>query len=840
MVRLNTIFNGSMSGSGVDFTSFARNLAITEWGIVYAVNEPRWSTEERLIIGAPVWNSKYTTAAGASQSIIGVGFNHDDSKCWIVVLHNSANKLEVYEWDEATETITQLSSKTWTAIGTEIGAPGTDTFQPVGCTIHHGLILVSCQYSVSAVIKGYTCIYSQDGVTWNEIIEDGGTRNWTPIAGGVADGKQRISDWSGPEVFPLEGYGDLTSGFVLIADYISKTDGPKGGQVYGFRVTRASETGTWTVQNAREMYQRWETTDSGGLHLHTAGLFRNAGGTDFVAVVAGDVDYRNYISLVALDVDDYLNSSLTVTEEWHGGWSATSTAYKPSPQPVQCVPHPDGGILASGDENYHIVDYFGKITSASDDPIISPKLSGTRETRTGSLWAGFAPLYLDHNHRVGYVSRIDSNEASHAGWMSYDGNVWGTIPGTRVNQQRLLTRDRLICIDASTNTIYVTNKFKTKKVAPIKINPGAMNVRGTDYFSNLAVGTGNARNKVYWDGTNYRYVTGDAIVDGSPSIPPPNDSPIMWEAVFGGTSWDGGRWYVQDSGTTWALTSHGVCKPYMLSLSPEVGMSVSQTAGYSTTASSLVETQVAYQWFDNQRWTPVFEAGLPSTPGTGRALHRTWGYNASGTGYAHRFLMQLAGLHVCPQVPYSGARNTAAPSEVLKLQNLPASANWTVEASFWRTRESVSNNDYYLLAIVEDANNYTLVKNIQSTDVIEVSSVVGGIADGSITIATNRWPQETGIRVRVSCDGTNTNVAVENFHLADSSTYVGGAITPAKVVIGDQAEDNVPSVLVGNLYWSDEAETESDLLSNLGLLEGFTPSSSKTRSYQQLKIPPTS
>lgn len=861
MGAVKAIFDELVDGNAGNALAFTRNYALTEKSgnelVSYAADEMRFG-ERRLVVGQPDWSVLFD-AGGDNAQILASGFKHDNVTPIVVIYDPTLAQFKVYEWTGSAFTL--LSTTANTDWATKLSAGVGVTYTCDAADIHHGLIVVTLSRSVSGVAKGITGAYSQDnGNTWSYVGEYGASNDWSVIAGDVSSGMDHVRDWGGPQAFPVGGINNIRDAFFLTADYIVKTSLPKGGQVFGFRATRETDTGTWTVQSARKLYERWEPADPGaGFHIHGAGLFYNDAGDSAVVVSLGDVAYRNNFSLVEFDLDSYQTDTLTTTNDWHGEYTGVSTTWVNSPQPVSLVPHPDGGVLASADLTQDIVLKLEKVTSASDRCRISCPLKTTSDRSGGVVWVGFDPLWLTFLQGVGYVSGFGNELAGigAAGWVSFDGDTWGVVPGSRAYrfQHWLGSTSRLIGIDATGN-LCISTPIRYRAITPAKINPGAINKLRTgklsDVGANLAPVAGTVK-EVTYSGGEYRYVSDNSLVPGAPSFPPPLGDGMLVEldATVGNQN-SMGRWWGQQSGVTAPLIANeadGCITAWGYPLSTDRSRSATIRGGYSTGATNLWDTQKNFDIIDTEDWTPVYTHGDASATGTGRAIFTIYSSESSANIDLGRQLLFIAGIANSYHWPYIAARynTTVPPDELLVLTPTP-SATWTAGGLFWRPVFSSHANNFDLLTVTggevsETTITATLVPGTWTSvssmlvDKIRFSGSVAGTPITPVDVDVFLWYRRHPIEIRLSCDDANE---IE-YTISGVGGLMSGSITgtsPYTALEVSVTGTNVPAVEIGGLYFSDEFEDEATREARIQSLASWVLPSLNQFTQQQLLIPP--
>ena len=174
----------------------------------------------------------------------------------------------------------------------------------------------------------------------------------------------------------------------------------------------------------RVVYETWRESDAGGLHAHTAGMFR-----DGMASFWGDVTHRDHIVRHRTDdLENYTTAAWTHQEDFFGAWSPEDAkVWTIGNQAVSAAPGPQfGEILVAADEQPELVMSI----AAPDDPhgkAIARNLYGSFPgPQSGSTFTPRLSLWLQHVRDRGYLAREFNVRISDTTALHYspDGQHW--------------------------------------------------------------------------------------------------------------------------------------------------------------------------------------------------------------------------------------------------------------------------------------------------------------------------------------------------------------------------------------------------------------------------------
>lgn len=817
----NTVINydGAVTGG---FPTFSRNVAAPdEAGTLQSANARRFAARDRYIPGAVAWSE--AVDLGGTCTIVGSGPD-DDGTPLFVVKHQGATQVDVYSLAGSDETLE--NSTLYSELPT---ATGTRTFTLKGACVHHGLIVITCERKLSGTTEGITLFTSQDrGATWSSIDHDSGGTDIPQISGAptlVGCGRE----WGKCQAFPsggidADGNYSLLEAFFIGVDYCHKgSPQPSGGQCFLFRATRPDTSTSWTVEDTRLIYERWQTNyDVYGCHVHTAWV-ADPQNNQGVIVSLGDSSPNNRMDYIAIDLDNYLSATPVLTEAWHGEYSSSTDVAKYSPQPVSAVPGPGYCTLASGDVDFGIVLKIDAAPSASSDPSLTYVVTQIKPSLGGINWDGSEPLWLGWYPGRGYASgNFDTNDWSSSldptKHYSPDGIQWSQIPGVEnsVNSVMCLCGDWLISVRSSDDMLMVAELPKYTQCKPLLIAPGAANLM-TEFTERTAPATGNTNVAVNWsveDG--YTYDSDGSAVPNAPSAPPPDPNGILREiAAVGTTNYAVGHYWYQESGSTIDGTGNVASPAWLHVLDPTAEATLSNVLGVS---GDYYNSERAFSFADNNKWHAVPTVTTIGTEARGHVAPKS-GQTSSRPSLA-TFLVCYGGMYESDEIPYPVANDAGSnPHELESLGSLTSSSEWSVAYQGFMPWMSTAT-DRTLMTVYRDASNYVTVTWDESATTLSFTPTVAASPQTAIDIVTKDWVHGWPLQFVLSDDGTDLEVTVLSIraglqHGTSAGNSIGGS--PATVKLASEDETTVSAQEVGLLAYDTQFHGQtyrSQLLTN--------------------------
>ena len=579
------LYDGEACGTAT--VGYSRDIATVEDdGSSVAADVPLYETVS--VSGELEWTSSGVSAySSGTVSILASGWDSDGETPLLVVNATTASRVLIFKGYD----FELVSSIHYTELGTMAGCTNSNYYHPSAAIVFNGLVVLACawdQYDGEGYqTMGSAFIYTQDyGATLDFVSMVDGSTDVPAIADGGADGCTRGREWAFMNPFPVSDINDTNDVWFPWADYIQKSNNPKGGQIGLFRATRADESSPWIVQPNRVIFEQWIEEDSGGLHAHTAAV--TTGG---LISHWGDVGYRNSTMFHEFDLENYQTAPV-VTSTVFGGYDATASEHLTAPQPVAAAPAAgQGEHLASGDLTRETVLHFSSLETSDDKLEIDAPLVLPLRERGGNLMKGLDEIHLHWLQGSGYVT----GGASAAYWnYSPDGENWVSVrPPTGVGGRLWLFGDRIISVDSS-RIFWTASQPEVVEVEALEIESGGTNLLPStiQFAANPQSGV-VVRELVYVEG-EWRYSDTNECYDCELAVPP-GEGPY-YEITVNSTSKNLGQYWLQSEAESYSLAAGYHADLYIANVGKQsseviVGLVGANTVGrYNGIAQQIAET----------------------------------------------------------------------------------------------------------------------------------------------------------------------------------------------------------------------------------------------------------
>ncbi len=658
---------------------FRRNVSTVDpQGQPVAVNEPRFA-DPRAVSSTPQWT--LVEPDDDNISFLGAGWDHDGVTPLALMENKTDGRLTVFRGAglEVANTIDVRQTEYEDLLAGTV--PG---FRYIAraAIVHEGLIVILTQRDRAQdeawIADGITFVWTQDhGATFHRVEQVGGGFDVPPLAGDVAEGIDRGQTWGFSNAFPEKSPNDVLGAWFPWSDYLYRAGQPKGGQIGLFRARRAAVGEPWVVEPNKLVYERWEPTDGGGLHAHSAGMF-----TDGMASFWGDTGKRNnMVRHVAEDLENYTGDVWTHVEQFQGAWSPEDApVWVLGNQAASTAPGAAlGDIITTGDQQPEVIMKVQAPDAVVDKAIITKLRGTTIALASGGAYQRRVSLWIHHLRGRGYVVAEKNPPGLHgiaAMHFSADGEHWVALP-TVGGGNPLLYGDQFII--ASAGGILVADQpSDPQPFAPLLVNPGGTNLLNATLHEAEPPEDGwNYRQVEVVDGT-FRYVDDGSLISPQPvDLPPVSPEMPIWEITTTGASDKGGIRDLADIASE--LSSHHWLVMWQYSLD---GNGIEP--GYEFGAQGERISRRATRWFANQEWLPSFHRGIPSPDAPLSAENRLWVYDGSSSDRAapRRWLVVGEGLVEGPAPIYPLSPGETGPDEIAIARGFSTGAEWTIGMTF--------------------------------------------------------------------------------------------------------------------------------------------------------------
>lgn len=500
----------------------------------------------------------------------------------------------------------------------------------------------------------------------------GGGGDVPPLENNVADGIQRGQTWAFENAFPEKSSADLLGAWFPWADYLYKSDNPKGGQIGLFRARRLAVRQPWVVEPNRLVFERWEPSDAGGMHAHSAGMF-----DDGLVSFWGDVDYRNHMARhIAEDLENYTTTTWTHNTEFNGAWSPDDAkVYRIGNQGASVAPGPNfGDVLVTGDIQPELVMKIQRPDDPDGTAIISKQKGSFPGTSFGGSYVGRISLGIHHLRGRGYVVREGASNqfmtGIHGIHYSVDGESWTTLLNGSIGTAKLYGD---YVVQSSSDGIYAAVAPDRAEVfSPLAISPGGTNLSNTTWDEITPPSSGNTFRSIQFIDGEYRYADSEELVLPQPGGPPPVMGTVpIFEVTSEGLSDRLGIRNASDIPSNDSEYHRLDVWYYNLSgdgMSPAIHFKSSWTSHVS-------------RWVANNEWVSGFFTGEPVS-GSINETERFVQIFTQKLSSPQRWLMAVGGLVEHDSPTYPLAPESTGPHELATLSGFQIAHDWTVGLVF--------------------------------------------------------------------------------------------------------------------------------------------------------------
>jgi methionine-rich copper-binding protein CopC len=650
--------------------SFSRDVPTIDFnGSAVATNQPRFAAE-KLVTDTHHW-IQILPQISKKPWTVGSGWDHDGTTPLAVVV--AYPKIYFVRGDA-------FSVENAFTYGDDLlrGTVSGYRYSPKAVVVHEGLVVFQALRERSEdgewIREGISFFSTQDyGQTIERVAQVGGGFDVPSLENNVADGKMSGRPWAFSNSFPEKSSTDLLGAWFPWADYIRQRDNPKGGQIGLFRARRPEVGQPWVIEPNRLVFERWEPSDTGGLHSHSAGMF-----DDGLVSFWGDVDDRNHMARhIATDLENYTTTTWTHNTEFNGAWSpGDDKVYRIGNQAASVAPGPNfGEVLVTGDEQPELIMKIQRPDDPNGTAIIrNQKGSFSGARYTGSMYTGRISLEIHHLRDRGYVveetwskSQLQQISAIH---YSVDGEIWTTLLNHDKGYPRLYGDSIL---QAASNGIYAAvAPGRTEVFSPLAISPGGTNLSNTTWDELIPPSGSNTFRAVEFNGSEYRYAdSGELVLPQPVSSPPVMGTTPIFEVTAEGSSKRLGKRNASDIPSNEGQPHRMDMWYYNLS-----GDGISPSMRFTDSWSPAVS-----RWVTNNEWVNGFRISEPA-PGSTSETERFVQMSIQFSPSPQRWLMAPGGLveHHSPTYPL--APESTGPHELATVSGFQIVHDWTIGLVF--------------------------------------------------------------------------------------------------------------------------------------------------------------
>ena len=780
--------------------SFSRDVPTVDFnGTAVAANQPRFAAEQ-LVTDTHLW-SQVLPQISNKPSFVGSGWDHDGTTPLAVVM--AYPKIYFVRGDAFS-----VENEYYFTGGDLLnGAVSGYRYWPASAVVHEGLVVFQAHRQRSEdgewIREGSSFIYTQDyGQTMQRVSQVGGGFDVPPLENNVADGMKSARTWSFTNSFPEKSSTDLLGAWFPWADYLRGKDKPKGGQIGLFRARRTEVEQPWIVEPNRLVFERWEPSDAGGMHAHSAGVFN-----DGMVSFWGDVDDRNHMARhVAEDLENYTTTTWTHNTEFNGAWSPDDNkVYRIGNQAASVAPGPNfGEVLVTGDEQPELIMKIQRPDDPNGTAIIrNQKGSFSGAMYTGTMYTGRISLDIHHLRDRGYVvleqwskSQLQNISAIH---YSVDGEIWTTLLNHDNGYPRLYGDSIL---QTTSDGIYAaTAPGRSEVFSPLAISPGGTNLSNTTWDELTPPGASNTFRAVEFTDGEYRYTDSGELVSPQPvSSPPVMETTPIFEVTTDGFSTSLGTRNASNIPSSDGEIHRLDMWYYNLSgdgMSPSIYF----TNSYDPRGS---------RWVANNEWVNGFRTVEPA-PGSTNENERFVKMSTQRAPSPQRWLMAPGGLveHHSPTYPL--APESTGPHELATVSGFQITHDWTVGLVFgipelggfagW-IGTTGSDAVHPIATLRQDPNNYIEVgyyRLDQWSQFIVLDVYSDGAFAERLEFPGLSVDMEDRIHLAISGseDGLGASLLVPRYYVGVQSQTLDelSVIRPQEVLLSSNASQDVVSTL---------------------------------------------
>ena len=600
----------------------------------------------------------------------------------------------------------------------------------------------------------------------------------------------------------------------------------KGGQCGAFEISRTGVGETWTIGTNRLLHEEW--FDAHPIHWHsmaptTSGWF----------IHQGDASYKNRMTFLPFDFDDFDGATVGTPVEVFGRISEDDSIQRIAAQSVNLAPTPIlGEHFGVGDVHEDIISRYGPMSSSGDQLTITSPLRRWQREKLGSLWDGHESFQLTYQTDTGWtVGGFDSLGKPNA-WVSIDGDNWAEIRMVDEASSQFLFfyGNKLMMINDNTQEIMLADIPTIERVKPLQINRGGINILGGNLAEKSSPASPNTVTQVTYDGTSF-------ITGGIPISPQPNELPpfvdgasmILTEVPSGSTVRGmGHRWLYPSADADWTASPNYVLHGWICNLSEVQG---AWWHGSLRAAPGGVQEDVdagihSYRTNETREWSPVAWWGGVTGTGVGRDwLVPTDG--ASQPSPFSRVLLVAEGMNTGEIPTYSLAEGVTGSHELEEYSGAVCEQAWSMHLTAqWPVNAPMASSGSFVLATAyQSDNDYVDIRwqpeDVTSGNITAQFVDTGGVID-TLSVSCDLFTSQIFdiILTRGTGDFTLTarNAGIDVY--SDTGTVVGDApnIKPTAVrwSNSDQTEVSQICPIMVNFNES-EAWDSTEILAELAL-----------------------
>lgn len=656
---------------------------------------------------------------------LGSGVGHDNQSPVAIGKRNNNGTLLIYESGLAAESssLDILRDSHPDILKGQADEDASYYYNPGAGAVIHGLCVAVCEKMAYADddTEAIAVVTSQDEYTTATLLGDGDELN----GDGTYHGWDRVREWSISWSYTSGNpNGAPTDVVVCIADYIldsGETPTKPGGQVYLFRATRASATGTWTVQPLVKVFE----LVAANTHCHGV-IWINGR----LYSLWGDTSSINCIRCHVPDdgIDNYTTTTWTTTIV-HGGVGTEGAA---GFQGVGLVQMDADRFLATGD-----VDGAGIVIVETNSEDTSVKLTPVAGQQFGNM-DEIDGLFIHGQPAGPYVAKVrptaDSSLSADLSRVYYseDGENWCTVgKGDAADSTyNPFMYGSQIGMASGTSMKYMPSP-SVKPRTPLLLGPGHENIMRSGGFGIQNIG-----------GTN----TSALVAKSSVSPTAPTADAQIFHMVGDGSNLNLGQLAIADSVPTGDKTIVAYMK------ASEGFMAYGRAR---ITDGSNFTSWFGFSIPSDQKWHPVIFRG---DNGAVSPYNLRLQVQTDTTKRDADFYIAIGGVYDGDVFPtYNVAAGTTGDGSTLNADKALA-ATWTVAADLkippgW---DSSLSGTFPLLTVYKDADNWQTIGVDTANHRFYHESRYGGSTTTLYTTSTDAYfAVDDDIRVALVYDGAD-------------------------------------------------------------------------------------
>ncbi len=794
---LKTIFNGSIQTNGLSVI-FDRDTAIETIDQSWAIDQPRFGEA----IGVqPYLPTELKLPSIQFMDIIGSGWDLDGTTP-LMTVYNKSNQQFMWfrgaNW-ELVNTI-NLTANADLMRGSVAGK----YYRPRAGIIHEGLqVVLTARWDIAtAQTDGVGLFYTQDyGTSWAEVpnVNSGSV----PGMDGHPDslGLDRVDRWAFANAFPGGEVDSQTDAWFPWSDYIKNDGNTKGGQVGLFRATRSSIGDNWQLQPNRLVWNRWEASDSGGLHAHGATFH---GPQSTLLSWWGDVGHRNEIVAHRFDdLDNYTTSTISIHRQAYGGYSADGSEYFYSNQSAGFAPGPTyGTALAASDENPERI-VLVSVNESGTQVTLKPIMASSTNQTKGTGFIGRLSLWIHYLRGQGYVSReigTVTNGNDNRVLASTNGLVWTKLQAKSGGTPYLFGNE-IAFSSATGDGIRVRPWRAITTFRPLLVSPGGWNRQADELPQRTAPPAGATVREVYRDSAGvYRYADDDLALSpqpiGSPPVSP--NAPLLEIALT--TSRSTGSIWLMPPGETVAFNQNHYWLGWVYPLEQR-GLRTTYRIGAIN--NSNLTSERGPDAMANGQWLPTYHYGATNNATPGRGFISIFQMNEG----PNRWLVAGQSLTTGSHPPYPLEPGQTGENETVTIRGFRAKSTWSSFLSFGLPRVGFdawgSNGETILRlgAIWADQDHFAELVYLPNNRQLRFQISANGTIVGSRTFSGIWLSKQDRVDVVVSSSGSQIELTVALPQDGSSPALHSGTISATMPTIKEIRLSSADQSQVVPLEW---------------------------------------